>query len=105
NKNQFPQLGPCGLNDPIARPQPLEMLICNSAIGNSNWGIWDPAESQLRVQIPEPDPTTSDRGEPFRTAGFSNVSRGAGRPTVAGHDSPPPSGLPRANLSGRWRRW
>src|SRR5262249_6133616 len=33
---------PIGLNDPIARPQPLEMLICNSAIGNSNWGNWDP---------------------------------------------------------------
>src|SRR5262249_2229768 len=33
---------PIGLNDPFARPQPLEMLICNSAIGNSNWGNWDP---------------------------------------------------------------
>ena len=41
-RTNFRNWDPIGLNDPIAQPQPLEMLICNSAIGNSNWGNWDP---------------------------------------------------------------
>jgi hypothetical protein len=47
--------GPIGLSEFNCRPQSLEMLICNSAIGNSNLGNWDPqfqlgAIGQLAIQ-------------------------------------------------------
>jgi len=34
---------PIGLNDPIAQPQPLELLICNSAVGQFQLGQMGPA--------------------------------------------------------------
>src|SRR5262249_202549 len=67
---------PVGLNDPIARPQPLEMLICNSAIGNSNWGNWDPQNLSYACKFLNRTPQLAIGGNPSRMRAI--VIEGAG---------------------------
>jgi hypothetical protein len=89
-------------------------------------GCWTASALSAQAQTPRKAPGHQVGAQPeamkgrgaggkHRCSSFSKTSlrrnfrirRGAGRPTVAGHAAPPPSGLPRADplLHRRWGWW